>query len=167
MLVDQLASRRDLVLAEFKCRSLVSELEIAGQEVVLVKPQTYMNRSGEAVAEIVKTYSLDLNRLLIIYDEVALPLGRLRLKARGSSGGHNGMRSILSLLETEEIPRLRMGVGSGIPEGDLADFVLSRFRWRERDLVGEMLSAAESAVECYIAEGIETAMNRTNRNSAD
>ncbi len=167
MLVDQLAARQDLKIEVFKCRSMVCELNIAGHDVVLVKPQTYMNRSGEAVTEIIESYSIPFSRLLIVYDEVALMLGRLRMKARGSAGGHNGMRSILSFLETEDVPRLRMGVGSEVPQGDLVAFVLSRFRWRERNSLKEMLSTAESAVESYISDGIEMAMNRTNRSSAD
>ncbi len=167
MLIDQMAARQDRKLEVFNCRSLVCELNIAGQDVVLVKPQTFMNRSGEAVIEVVESYSIALNGILIVYDEAALTLGRLRIKARGSAGGHNGMRSVLSALETEEVPRLRMGVGSDVPQGDLAAFVLSRFRWRERNSVKEMLSTAESAVESYINDGIEMAMNRTNRSSAD
>ena len=164
MLVDQMAARQDRKIEVFKCRSLVCELSIAGHEVVLVKPQTYMNRSGDAVKEVVDSYSIDLSRLLIVYDEIALPLGRLRMKSRGSAGGHNGMRSILGLMETEDVPRLRIGVGSDIPQADLAAFVLSRFRWKERNILKEMLSTAESAVESYLTEGIEMAMNRTNRN---
>lgn len=164
MLVDQLATRQDRKIEVFKCRSLVCELDIAGHEVVLVKPQTYMNRSGDAVKEVVDSYSIALTSLLIVYDEIALPLGRLRMKSRGSAGGHNGMRSILGLMETEDIPRLRIGVGSDEPQADLAAFVLSRFRWKERNILKEMLSTAESAVENYLTEGIEMAMNRTNRN---
>lgn len=163
MLVDLLASRQDRKIDVFKCRSLVCDLKLFGHDAVLVKPQTFMNRSGEAVSEIVESYSLDFSRLLIVYDEVALPLGKLRLKSRGSAGGHNGMSSVLGSLETEDVPRLRMGVGSGELPPDLSAFVLSRFRWRERHDVRAMLSAAEAAVESYIKEGIEMAMNRTNR----
>lgn len=167
MLVDQLAARENRKIEVFDCRSLLCELEIAGQEVVLVKPHTYMNRSGDAVEEVVGKYSIALDHLLIVYDEVALPLGRLRMKARGSAGGHNGMRSILSLMETEEIPRLRLGVGSEAQNDDLSAFVLSRFRWSERKNVKEMLNTAESAVTGFISDGIEAAMNRTNRSNAD
>jgi len=167
MLVDQLAARQDRKIEVFKCRSVVCELSIFGHDIVLVKPQTYMNRSGEAVAEIVESYSIPFSKLLIVYDEVALMLGRLRMKARGSAGGHNGMRSILSFLETEEIPRLRIGVGSEVLQGDLTAFVLSRFRWRERNSVKEMLSTAEYAVDSYVSDGIEKAMNRTNRSSSE
>jgi len=167
MVVDRLADRREVKIDRFSCRSLVRELEIAGQDVVLAKPQTYMNRSGEAVFELVEKYSLDLDRLLIIYDDVDLPLGRLRLKARGSAGSHNGMRSVLSSIESEELPRLRIGVSTGENLSDLSSFVLGRFRWKERHQVKEVLSAAQSAVELYIKDGMEKAMNRVNRSSVD
>ena len=167
MLVDQLAGRYDRKIEQFACRSLVCELDIAGQDVVLVKPQTYMNRSGEAVSEVIESYSLDISRLLIVYDDIDLPLGRLRLKARGSAGSHNGMRSILSLVETEEIPRLRIGVGSGEPQTDLSSYVLGRFRWKERSEVKRVLAAAETALETFLSDGIEKAMNGTNRVSTD
>lgn len=167
MLVDQLADRENRKIEVFDCRSMLCELELAGCEAVLVKPHTYMNRSGDAVEEVVGKYSITLDHLLIVYDEVALPLGRLRMKARGSAGGHNGMRSILSLMGTEEIPRLRLGVGADAPTDDLSAFVLSRFRWSERKNVKEMLTTAESAVTGFISEGIEAAMNRINRSIAD
>ena len=167
MVVDRLADQHGEKIDEFNCRSLVRELKIGGQEVILVKPQTYMNRSGEAVSELVEKYNLDLSRLLIMYDDVDLPMGRLRLKARGSAGSHNGMRSILSFLETEEVPRLRIGIDSGESPPDLSSFVLGRFRWRERHQVKEVLSAAESAVESFMRDGIEKAMNRINRSPGD
>lgn len=167
MLVDKLTAGRVLETDHFECRSVIRSTTLAGREVILAKPQTYMNRSGEAVVEIVDRYKLDLAKVLVVYDEVALPLGRLRIRPRGSAGGHNGMQSVLSFLGTEEIPRLRMGVGSEDPPVDLAGFVLGRFRWKERRLVEDMLSAAERAVEIYISDGMETAMNRINRNSND
>lgn len=166
MLVDALADSRNTRIDHFRCRSLVGELKISGHDVVLAKPQTYMNRSGEAVRDLIESYTLEPDNLLIVYDDVALPLGRLRLKRNGSAGGHNGMQSILSLLETEDISRLRMGVGSDTQNGDLAAFVLSRFRWRERNRVKDMLAAAEKSVEWLIQDGMDMAMNRTNRSNS-
>ena len=163
MLVDAIADSRNIKVDSWRCRSLVGELSISGHDVVLVKPQTYMNKSGEAVLDLMEAYPLETGNLLVVYDDVALPLGKLRLKRRGSAGGHNGMQSVLSLVETEEIPRLRMGVGSDTRKDDLAAFVLSRFRWRERHQVRDTLASGQQTVEWLIQDGMDMAMNRTNR----
>jgi PTH1 family peptidyl-tRNA hydrolase len=122
-----------------------------------------MNLSGEAVAGLAHFFKVDTTAILVVADDVNLPLGRLRLRARGSAGGHNGFRSIIGLLGTEEFPRLRVGVGRGDPRRELADHVLARFDADEADAVVESVARAADAVECFIAEGIEAAMNRFNR----
>jgi PTH1 family peptidyl-tRNA hydrolase len=131
--------------------------------VLVVKPLTMMNLSGEAVAAVAGFYKVDPSAILVAADDVNLPLGRLRLRARGSAGGHNGFKSIIGCLGTEEFPRLRVGVGRGDPRRDLADHVLARFDDDERGEVEQAVARAADAVETFLAEGIEAAMNRHNR----
>ena len=131
--------------------------------MLVVKPLTIMNLSGEAVAAVAGFYKVDPAAILVVADDVNLPLGRLRLRARGTAGGHNGFKSIIARLGTEEFPRLRVGVGRGDPRRDLADHVLARFDDDERSEVERAMARAADAVETFLAEGIEAAMNRFNR----
>ena len=124
---------------------------------------TFMNRSGEAVRPLLKAYRLSPQQMLVVYDDIALPLGTLRMRARGSAGGHNGMRSIIAALGTEEFPRLRIGIGAP-PEGvDPADYVLSPFEENEKPLMRQMLEHAADACEAWLTEPIEQVMSRFNR----
>lgn len=136
-----------------------------GETVWLVKPQTYMNRSGAALAPFRGSPGFDPARqLLVLVDEVALPLGRFRLRPSGSAGGHNGLKSIEAALRSQEYPRLRIGVGARPPEwDDLADWVLSDFTREDRGALDASLDDMADAVECWLLDGIETAMNRFNR----
>ena len=131
--------------------------------VLVVKPLTMMNLSGGAVAAVAGFYKVDPAAILVAADDVNLPLGRLRLRARGTAGGHNGLKSIIACLGTEQFPRVRVGVGRGDPRRDLADHVLARFDDDERDEVDRAIARAADAVETFLAEGIEAAMNRYNR----
>lgn len=131
--------------------------------VLVVKPLTMMNLSGEAVAAVAGFYKVDPAAILVAADDVNLALGRLRVRARGTAGGHNGFKSIIECLGTEEFPRVRVGVGRGDPRRDLADHVLARFDDDERDEVNRAIARAADAVETFLAEGIEAAMNRYNR----
>ncbi|HXG45935.1 MAG TPA: aminoacyl-tRNA hydrolase [Gemmatimonadales bacterium] len=138
---------------------------VAGQDVVLLKPQTYMNRSGAALAPLRTRADFDPARdLLILVDDFALPLGQFRLRARGSAGGHNGLKSIEGALRSQVYPRLRIGVGP-LPEQveDSAEYVLGEFTREERETLARLLDPMADAVECWLAEGIEVAMNRYNR----
>lgn len=141
---------------------------VARAAVELLKPQTYMNRSGVALAPRRDAPGFDPARdLLVLVDEVALPLGRFRLRARGSAGGHNGLRSIEGALRSPEYPRLRIGVGPAPPGcEDLAAFVLEQFRPEERAALDDLLDPMATAVECWLAEGIDVAMNKFNRRAA-
>ena len=141
---------------------LETRATIAGREIVLVKPMTWMNRSGIAVRSLVQALACDPAEILVCYDELALPLGRIRLRPRGSHGGHNGMRSIIDRLGTTELPRLRVGIGPAGEIGDGSDFVLSPFRRSERPLADEAVLRAVEAVECAAREDLTTAMNRFN-----
>ncbi len=145
-------------------RARVCEGTVGVEEVTVVKPQTYMNRSGTALGPLVQDPTFDPSTdLLVLVDEVALPLGTFRLRARGSAGGHNGLKSIAGRLQSEDYARLRIGVGPRPEEGDQSDFLLSEFEDAERKVIDELLPIMTEAVECWVREGIETAMNRFNR----
>lgn len=131
--------------------------------VLLVKPLTFMNRSGIAVGELVRYFRVDVPDVLVIIDEAALDLGRLRARSRGSAGGHNGLKSIAEHLGTEEYPRLRLGVGRGDARRDLADHVLAKFEADEKPVVEAMIGRAADAVETFIDSGIESVMKTFNR----
>jgi len=160
---DELARRAGLVFEHSRVSALTARSGPGASAVLLVKPLTMMNLSGEAVAGLAQYYKVDLADMLVVADDVNLPLGRLRLRARGSAGGHNGFRSIIGLLGSEEFPRLRIGVGRGDVRRELADHVLARFDADEAPDVTESVARAADAVECFLAEGIEAAMNRFNR----
>ncbi len=136
-----------------------------GQQVRLIKPTTYMNRSGAALAPLRSFPGFDpASDLLVLVDDVALPAGKFRLRGAGSAGGHNGLKSVEGALQRQDYARLRIGAGPFPPDaGDLADFVLSRFEPEEQDLLEGLLDPMSEAVECWLTEGIETAMNRYNR----
>lgn len=135
-------------------------------EVTLVKPMTFMNRSGEPLAAVADFYKIDPEQILIVLDDFALPLGRLRLREHGGSGGHNGLESVIMNLATEEVPRLRLGIGTA-PERGSVDYVLGRFFDDEKERVRGMLTGAAEAIKCAIDNGVTSAMNKFNRASAD
>lgn len=136
---------------------------VGGREIELVKPMTWMNRSGIAVRALRDSLECESTEILVCYDELALPLGRIRLRPSGSHGGHNGMRSIIDRLGTMEFPRLRVGIGPGDGKvEDGSDFVLSPFGRRERPLVDEAVMRSAEAIECAVTEDLLTAMNRFN-----
>jgi PTH1 family peptidyl-tRNA hydrolase len=160
--VDELAARRRQALDREECASLVSE----AREVLLVKPLTYMNRSGYAVRCLLEKRGLTTENMLMIYDEVHLPLGSLRLRGGGDPAGHRGMESIVRNVQTTRMPRLRLGVGGpdGAPPAEtLADYVLEPFKADEIDAAEEMVGRAADAVEAWLSEGLEKAMNQFNR----
>ncbi len=164
-LIDALASANDIKLDKREHKSLTGKGNIAGQPVLLVKPQTFMNLSGEAVGALVRYYAVPLTDLLVLTDDIHLPVGKIRLRGRGSSGGQNGLKSIASHLGTQEWARLRLGVGEP-PPGLQIDWVLSRFSTNDRKIVDETLIVASGAVDVWLTDGIETAMNRFNSGDA-
>ena len=162
--VEELARRWEIPLDRSECNSLAG-LRPGEDAVLLVQPQTYMNRSGAAVRCLAERYELASENLLILYDEVHLPLGRIRLRPAGGPGGHRGMESIVDSLGTDRVPRLRMGVGPippGMGEEGLAEFVLGRFLAEESAAVESVLTRSAEAVRTWIESGIELAMNRAN-----
>jgi PTH1 family peptidyl-tRNA hydrolase len=169
MVADEIAKRHGLSLA--MAPSQVPDSFIAkkfGADPFLIgKPLTFMNRSGDAVAAIAHYYDIVPADLLVVVDEVALPFGRLRARARGSAGGHNGLKSVIERLGTTEFPRLRLGVGRGDTRRDLADHVLSTFEADEQSALGEFITRAADAAEMFAAEGIEKVMNVYNPGATD
>lgn len=135
---------------------------LGGEKVILAQPQTYMNNSGESIAEIAGFYKLSPEDIIIIYDDISLPVGQLRIRGKGSAGGHNGIKSIIQCLGSENFLRIKIGVGSKPEKWDLADFVLSRFSDEENGIIREALGEAAKACECIILQGIQSAMNKYN-----
>ncbi|MCS7066261.1 MAG: aminoacyl-tRNA hydrolase [Fimbriimonadales bacterium] len=161
--VDLLARRHTIPLDQLRYSARYGQGEIRGVPVLLVQPMTYMNRSGEAVDLLLDAYHLTPQQILVVCDDIALPLGKLRLRTGGSDGGHRGLRSIITELGTEAFPRLRVGIGAP-PEGmDPADYVLSPFEEAEKPLISQMLEHAADACEAWLTEPIEQVMNRFNR----
>jgi PTH1 family peptidyl-tRNA hydrolase len=163
MVVDRLAERWGIPLAlEKQFQGSYGEGFALGGKRRLLKPATYMNRSGEAVRAVLDWYKLDPRSVLVVYDDVDLPLGRLRLRGSGSAGGHNGMKSVIQHLGSEAFPRLRLGVGRPKGNQDMVGHVLGRFEPTEQAVLERVLRAAVEAVECCLQEGLRAAMNRFN-----
>ena len=159
---DELARRWAVEFEGAPAEALMARARQVGPGVALVKPLTFMNLSGVAVAELVRYFRVDLADLLVVADDAALPIGRLRARPRGSDGGHNGIGSLVERLGTEEFARLRVGVGRGDPRRDLADHVLARFEPDEGPAVQETIARAADAAELFVGEGIDAVMNRYN-----
>lgn len=162
--VDTIAKRHHTGVQKRMGRALIGRIKIAGQEIVIVKPQTFMNLSGDAVSHIARREKIEPSEILVIYDDMALPLGKLRIRPGGSAGGHNGMKSLIFRLGTQEFPRIRVGIGSS--RGEAVDHVLSPFKRGERDTVKWAIQDAADAAEMIAEESLEPAMNRFNRAAA-
>ncbi len=161
--LDALAGRADAEVRRARFHALTAEAVIAGQGVLLMKPTTYMNLSGQAVGEAARSYKLQPDHVLVISDDVDLPLGKLRLRKSGSAGGHNGLKSIIQHLGGDQFPRLKIGVGGKPhPDYDMKDWVLSSFHGEDAKTIREAEDRAAQAVECLLAEGIDKAMNKFN-----
>ena len=161
--LDALAEKTGIRVSSLKFKALYGTGLLAGEKVVLLKPQTFMNASGEAVRDAAAFYKIPPQRIIVIYDDISLAVGRLRIRRKGSDGGHNGIKSILYLLESDQFPRVKMGVGKKPhPEMDLADWVLSRFTKDEGKLLEEAIGRGVQAVELMVQGKTEEAMNRFN-----
>jgi PTH1 family peptidyl-tRNA hydrolase len=159
--VDAIAARHRLAWGSAKAEALIAKWRET--EALLAKPLTFMNLSGQAVGDLLRFFKIDVADLLVVIDDAALEIGRLRARRSGSAGGHNGLKSVIALLGTEEFARLRVGIGRGDGRRDLADHVLATFEPQERTIVVEAVGRAADAAELFVAEGIEPAMNRFNR----
>ena len=161
--IDRLAERNSLRVSRKECQAIVGAGVVGGCPVTLAKPQTFMNLSGPSVKSLLTKFSMTTEDLLLVYDELALPWTGLRIRAKGSSGGHNGVESVIGSLGTMDFPRVRLGIHPGHPVGDGAKFVLAPFRRAQKKELDELLDYASDAVEAVIAEGVEKAMTRFNR----
>lgn len=159
---DALEKRTGVKFNKLKYRALTGEVTLGGQRVLVVKPQTYMNLSGEAVKLAGGFYKIPPERILVLYDDVSLPLGKLRIRASGSAGGHNGIKNIIAHLGTDAFPRIKVGVGAPQREDGLVDWVIGSFTAAERKVVDAAIDRALDAAACVIEHGVSEAQNRFN-----
>ncbi len=161
--IDYIADELGVKIKKLKYKALYGECEINGEKVILVKPQTFMNLSGESIAEFVKFFKIPVNNVIIISDDIALATGRIRIRKKGSAGGHNGLKSIIYMLNSDEFIRIRIGVGAPEhPDYELADFVLGRFGKDEIPILEEAIIKAHKAAKEIISRGADSAMNKFN-----
>lgn len=159
--VDCLGKIFDIKINKIKHRALIGEGKIGDERVILLKPQTFMNLSGEAVREALQYYKIEATSIIVVYDDVDTEIGRIRIKKKGSAGSHNGMKSIISQIQEAEFPRVRIGIGSN-RNSDLADYVLSGFNKENRAIIDMTIERAAKAVSAMILDGIDSAMNEYN-----
>ncbi len=160
--IDELADRCRISVTSREHRALVGKGFIGGEKVILVKPQTFMNLSGEAIGEIASYYQVPAEDVLVICDDINLPVGSLRIRRKGSAGGHNGLKNIIARLGSEDFPRIRVGVGEKDDRMDLVDHVLGHFAGADRMAMAEAYQTAAKAAELVVTDGIGEAMNRYN-----
>lgn len=160
--LDALSEELGASFSREKFRGQIAECSVLGSKVLLLKPMTFMNKSGESVARAARNKVSDPGDILVVYDDVDLPLGKVRIRQAGSAGTHNGMRSVLERLGSRDVPRIRIGVGENMGSEDLSGHVLGTFRPDEKAAVDESVEHAVRACVCFLEEGIETAMNQFN-----
>lgn len=163
MVADEVAERQNRPIQRLKFKALTNILTISGERVLVMKPITYMNLSGEAVRQAADFYKTPPERVLVVSDDTALPVGRLRIRVKGSAGGHNGLKNIIQHLGTDQFPRLRVGVGEKpYPDYDMADWVLGKFAGEDKRAIAAAVERAADAIECILAEGIDRGMGKFN-----
>ena len=167
MVLDALADKLGADISERKHKALCGKAVIGGQKVILLKPQTYMNSSGESIRAAADYYKVAPEDILVIYDDISLAPGQLRIRAKGSAGGHNGIKSIIAHLGTQEFPRVKVGNGEKPPRMDLADYVLGHFSEGEKRIMADAVKEAADAVCEIVNMGIEQAMNDHNRKKSE
>jgi len=165
--VERLSANWNIPFRFTRFAGLVGEGILLGQKVLLVKPQTFMNRSGECVEQVVRYYRVEMHEIIVVLDDIDLPVGRIRVRSSGGAGTHNGLRSIVDYLGAGGFPRVRVGIGAPPPQMDLADYVLSRFREDEREIVQEAIVRAAQAVEVVLSEGVAAAQAQFNGENAE
>ena len=163
LVIDRLAESHGIRVSRKQNLSLVGLGAIGAKRIALAKPQTFMNLSGPAVSGLLERYGLKPDRLILVYDELALPWQELRIRPRGSDAGHNGMKSVVGSLGTNEFARVRLGIHPGVPIGDGAKFVLAKFKRAQKQEVEEVAGRGAAAVESILAEGVEKSMTAFNR----
>ena len=160
MAAERLIDKRNLRCNRLRFRALTEVIEFGGANVLLMMPQTYMNLSGEAVGEAARFYKIPADHVIVISDDIALPLGKIRVRGSGSAGGHNGLKNIIAHLGTDKFPRVKVGVGA--PEHDIVDWVIGSFSAQERKVIDGLLDRVIDAAECIITDGVMSAQNRYN-----
>lgn len=163
MVIDRLAEKYNISVTKFKNKALIGDGTIAGRRVLLVKPQTFMNLSGESIREIVNFYKIPQDRFVVIFDDTSLPEGQIRLREKGSHGGHNGIRNIIQQMGTDVFWRIKVGIGEKPSGWDLADYVLAKFDKDALPLMESGMDKAVQAVELILSRGMQDAMNRMNQ----
>ena len=163
MAADAMEKKLGVSINKLRFKALTAQATLGGEKVLLLKPQTYMNLSGESVSPAAAFYKVPPEHIIVVSDEVSLPFGKLRIRKSGSAGGHNGLKNIIAMLGTDAFPRIRMGVGAPPhADYDMADWVLSSFKNQDADDMRSLAVRVCDAVECYIAEGPDRAMNKFN-----
>lgn len=166
-MIDAIGNKFGIDVTTKKHKALVGRGIIDGMRVILAKPQTYMNLSGESIREIADFYKIEPENIIIIYDDISLDVGQLRIRKKGSAGGHNGIKNIIAHLGTQEFPRIKVGIGNK-PEGwDLADYVLSKYSKAEQEALEEASEGVVGAVKLMLMDDIEAAMNKYNAKKRD
>ncbi len=163
LVIDKLAEKYQIPMTKFQYKAFVGSGTIKNKKVLLVKPQTFMNLSGESVREIVNFYKVPQERFVVIYDDTSLPMGQIRLREKGSHGGHNGIRNIIQLMGTDVFGRIKVGIGEKPNGWDLADYVLAKFEQNDLPLMENGMDKATEAVEWILSRGMQDAMNRMNQ----
>lgn len=163
MAADAMEKKLGVKINRMRFRALTQTVDIGGQKVMLMKPQTYMNLSGDAVIQAVRFYKIPPERVIVVSDEIALPVGKMCIRTGGSAGGHNGLKSIIAQLGTDKFARIRLGVGAPPhPDYDMADWVLGAFKGQDAADMELLAKQTADAIECYITEGAQRAMNKFN-----
>ena len=165
--IDVLAEKHGIQITERKHKAFCGTGFIGGERVLLAKPQTFMNASGESLREAADFYKIRPEQVIVIYDDISLRVGQLRIRTKGSAGGHNGIKSIIAHLGSQDFPRIKIGVGAKPDRMDLADYVLSRFSQTDRQMMEDAFQDAADAVEFMLADGADAAMNRYNRKKSN
>lgn len=161
--IDLLANRNNININKIKFKSVYGEGKIGEEKILLVKPQTYMNNSGIALREIVSYYKIPIENVIVIVDDIDIDFSQVRIRKKGSAGSHNGLKSIIYHLQSEDFPRIKIGIGKKREGQDLANFVLSKFSKEERTIIEESILTGAESVETIIKFGIDTAMNEFNK----
>ena len=161
-MITYLSDRYNIPLRSRENKAIVGKGLIDGQKVMLAQPQTFMNLSGESVRALIDYYKMDIDELIIIYDDISLPVGQIRVRPKGSAGGHNGIKNIIQHLRTEEFARIKIGVGAKPEGGDLVKHVLGRFSREEDGMIRDVFALAEEALLAMMNEGVASAMNQVN-----
>lgn len=161
--IDFISEKQNIKVDRIKFKALIGEGFLGGEKIILVKPQTFMNLSGESIVEISRFYKIEMEDLYVIYDDIDVELGKLRIRKKGSSGSHNGMKNIIYHLQSDEFPRFRIGISSPPPGENLINYVMSPFSKTEYDLLNDVIKQCAEAIETSIEENFDIAMNRYNK----